>query len=127
VTVTATLSKRVVERATVTRELSARQAGIASRRVCVRAPTVQAAHTAALNRAYRAALAAARASANKQASISLAGLVAHVRPTTHAAAVRLVQARARSAAATAHQTLAQEALAKASAKASARNKRLQTR
>ena len=72
VTVTATLSKRVVERATVTRELFARQAAIASRRVCVRAGTVQAGHTAALNRSYRAAVTAAHASASKQAAKSLA-------------------------------------------------------
>ena len=127
VTVTATLSKRVVEHATVTRELFARQAALGSRRVCVRAGTVQAAHTAALNRSYRAAVAAAHTSANEQAAKSLAELVAHVRPAAQAAAVRMVQARARSAAATARQTLAQEALAKATAKAAARNKRLHTR
>jgi hypothetical protein len=39
----------------------------------------------------------------------------------------MVQARARSAAAVAHQALAQEALAKATTKASARNKRLHRR
>src|SRR5690349_2289802 len=68
VTVTATLSKRIVEHATVTRRLVARQAAIATRRVCVRAATAHAAHTAALNKAYRSALAAARAAAGKQAA-----------------------------------------------------------
>jgi hypothetical protein len=127
VTVTATLSKRIVERATVVRELFARQAAIVSRRVCVRARTAQAAHTAALNKAYHSALAAARAAADKQAASSLAGLVAHVRPATRAAAQRMIEARARSAAVAAHQALSQLALAKATAKAVARNKLSRTR
>jgi hypothetical protein len=122
VTVTATLSKRIVERATVTRRLFARQAAIASRRVCVRAGTAQAAHTAALNKAYRSAHAAARAAAGAQADKSLAGLIAHVRPATRATAERMIEARARSVAATAHQALAQQALAQATARATARNK-----
>ncbi|MGN6170782.1 MAG: hypothetical protein ACTHQQ_21825 [Solirubrobacteraceae bacterium] len=127
VTVTATLSKRVVEHATATRKLFARQAAIASRRVCVRASTKQAAHTAALNKAYHSSLAAARAAANKAAAQSLAGLVAHVRPATQAAVERMVKARAARAAATAHEALAQEALAKATAKATDRNKQSRTR
>jgi hypothetical protein len=127
VTVTATLSKRIVEHATVTRRLFARQAAIATRRVCVRAATAHAAHTAALNKAYRSALAAARAAAGKQAAGSLAQIVAHVRPATYAQAERVVQVRARSAAAAVHHALAQEALVKATAKAAARDRASQRR
>lgn len=126
VTVTATLSKRVVERATLTRKLFARQDAISSRRVCVRAGTAHAAHTFALNKAYHSAVTAARAAATKQAATSLAGLVAHVRPATYAEAERIVHTRARSAAAVARQALAQDALARATAKAAARNRALHT-
>jgi hypothetical protein len=122
VTVTATLSKRIVEHATVTRKLFARQAAIATRRVCVRAATAHAARTAALNKAYRSALAAARAAAGKQAAESLAQVVARVRPATYTEAERLAQIRARSAAAEVHHVLAQEALVRATAKATARNR-----
>jgi hypothetical protein len=72
-------------------------------------------------------VAAARTAAKHQAAKSLAGLVAHVRPAARADADRMVRARARNAAAAAHEALARQAFAQATAKAVARNKVSRTR
>lgn len=123
VTVTATVKKSLVERATVSRKLIARQSGFASRRACVRAGSAQAAHTAALNKAYRAAVSAARADADREAAKGLANLVRDVRPATRAQAQRTAAAAAQTAAASARQALASEALAEATARARGEAKR----
>jgi hypothetical protein len=118
-TVSATLSENVLERATATRAIEVSRTAVVARRACASGSTPRAARANALNRAYGKALAAARVQAHAAAQQALAGVAAQQLPALQGSARTALQARAQVAAASVRQALARQALAQATARASA--------
>jgi hypothetical protein len=110
--VAVTVGEEVVERAVATRVVEARRAAIARRRACATSPTPDAARSAALTRAYKKALQAARVRARALVTAGVQAFAAQELPALAASAQREVDARAQSAAAADRQTLASRAKAK---------------
>lgn len=119
VVVTARLSERVVERALADRAVAVTRSAVTSARACAHGSTTDAARSAALTRAYRQALSAARAEAKARTISGVKAYVAELTPATVAAARSLADSKAAAAAATARPALALKALAAAQAQAKA--------
>jgi hypothetical protein len=117
--VSASLSENVVESATATRTVEVRRGAVAARRACARASTSDAAHSIALNRAYRQALAAGKPQAKAAAEKALATYAVQQLQALRSETRTRLQAQAQTAAAAVRQTLARQALAQATARARA--------
>jgi hypothetical protein len=94
---TATRSETIIERARVQDPIQIVRAAAILRRSCAQGSTVDAAHSAALQRAYRAALRIARRRASALAHASLKTIAARLSRSDRASAREVAAARARAA------------------------------